>query len=147
MEIPFNRSKIRKFLIRMRHLFHSLKFEVKNSTEEFGFKSIKLSDGEKAMIGYCHINMFPACCGIAILNNVYISQNYRDLGFARALVVKAIKVAKDADYTILKATVNDKTPEMHHILETEGFVKIYEFVNKKTNNVVTEYQLTLNNNQ
>ena len=105
---------------------------------------ITMSKGND-LIGACSLDDFPGCCGITILTGVRIFQDNRDKGYGTRLVQKAIKIAKEREFSLLVATTNQYTPNMQHILKKHGFEELdMTFKNKKTNNTIYQFQLVLN---
>lgn len=106
--------------------------------------SIKISIlKNNVSIGQGYIQQYPGCCGICIMYNVSIMESFQGEGLGKRLVKNIIETARIQNYTILKATVNQYSPNMHHILKLNGFAKVTEFTNRKTSNLVSEYQLNL----
>lgn len=97
----------------------------------------------KTIIGVAYIVQFPGCCGIGVLTAVRIFEGFMDIGYGQMLTSKCIETAIQNNYTILQATTNQNSPAMDHILLKNGFTVISEFVNKKTENNITQYQLSL----
>lgn len=82
---------------------------------------------------------FPGCCGISILTDVQTSHSHRNKGLAKIIVDEALNNPLIFKTSCVVATVNNHTPEMHHILRSAGFNAINKFNNSKTSNDVTVY--------
>lgn len=91
------------------------------------------------VIGWCWASQYDGCCGICILYGLKILKEYENKGYGQKLFAYVLRFLQDHNYTVIKLTTNHLTPNMHHIAKKFGFQKSLEFVNKKTDNTVTEY--------
>jgi predicted GNAT family acetyltransferase len=97
----------------------------------------------------------PTCCGILISSDSFIKDNFRNQGFGTRYMELKIEIAKEFNYSIMSCSViNGKlignkyvkpaTFEYEEkILNKFKWKKVNVFVNKRTQNEISEYVLQL----
>jgi hypothetical protein len=84
----------------------------------------------------------PGCCGIAISTGAYTQEAFRQRGIGTALNKFRMALAKAQGYTVLLCTaIDDGITEK--ILAKNGWHKGLSFKNRRTNNPITLYSVSL----
>lgn len=86
------------------------------------------------------IKAMPGQCGIAVLYNLNVDINYRKKGIGKILLNKALKIAKEQDYTSCLVSIKKSNELMTKMLEEEKFNLLYQFRNNRTKNAVLIWQ-------
>lgn len=103
-----------------------------------------LDKSKKNKIGRVSLKQLDGCCGVALMYNLHIYDDFKSLGFGKKAVEIIIKYAKQADYSTLICTdVANNTP-MIKLLKDLNFNHVYNFTNTKTGNSVNLSVLDLN---
>ncbi len=89
---------------------------------------------------YFNIQEFPGCCGIAVVCDTESTTNFHYGCFPIFLKIW-MKQAYNLDYRQLMLA--DTNPAIWAAAEQVGFSKTSEFINKKTNNRICSYTITL----
>lgn len=88
------------------------------------------------------IREMPGCCGIAISTGAFTQEAFRQRGIGTALNKFRMALAKAQGYTMLVCTaIDDGITEK--ILAKNGWQKNLSFKNRRTNNPITLYSVSL----
>ena len=82
------------------------------------------------------LSQLPGCCGVVVSHNSYIARDLRGYGLGDYFHKERLKSAKAQGYSCIMATTVSTNLAEIHILEKNGWKKVHEFVNKRTNNTV-----------
>lgn len=93
-----------------------------------------LKNGKKE-IGEFKLIQLPGCCGVCVLFNVEVRYSEQNKGIGKILFKKAVEIAREMKYTTLICTTVDDCVSTK-IVKKQEWTKIYDFINKKTENKV-----------
>ena len=94
-------------------------------------------------ISHFKLVQFPGCCGICVSTGAMVVENYKNKGIGTLLNKFRQDVARHQGYTILMCTDLDNNVPQKKILDHQGFQHIYQFINKRTNNLLNVSLLKL----
>lgn len=83
-----------------------------------------------------YMSQLPGCCGVSVMHNLIVKENYRDLGVEEYFQKERETLCKDSGYSVIMATMVETDPKQLLMYLGRGFKKIYSFVNKRTNHLV-----------
>ncbi len=90
-----------------------------------------------------YLSQLSGCCGVLVSHHMEISRSYQGRKLGTLLQLVKERIAKEAGYTVLLATVRKDNPAENHILEKTGWNKILTFTNKRTSNEIFMWSKTL----
>jgi len=78
----------------------------------------------------------PGCCGVCVPSGAWTSAKYRKKGINTLLNKFRIELARHMGYTILLCTDTNANVPSKKTLAKNGWKDIYQFKNKRSNNIV-----------
>lgn len=111
---------------------HRFNFKITKTT---GARFVVKNDDE--YIGNFYLSGFPGCCGICISTGAFVEEIYRGTGIGTALNKFKIAIAKKLGYSVIVCTCIDGPTK--RIMKKNGWVKVLDFQNKRTYNIVDMY--------
>lgn len=85
----------------------------------------------------------PGCCGIAVSYYSEVHAYWREKGLGRFLLAVRMGACRRAGYGYMLASVLADNPVEIGLLAAAGWIKIGEFRNPKTNNIVLVFGVNL----
>lgn len=82
------------------------------------------------------LSQMPGCCGLVVSNHAFISSQYRGYGFGEYFHKERLKLMYDLGYSCGMATSTENNAQENRILEKNGWKKVHQFKNRRTNNTV-----------
>ena len=85
----------------------------------------------------------PGCCGVLVSYHSEVLEKYRKQGLGTALLQVRMMAARASRYGCLMATVDKTNTAETEILIKTGWIKMKEFRNPRTSNVIEVYSTNL----
>jgi len=101
-----------------------------------------LQDSSNRVAYFC-LAEFPGCCGMAVSFCASVNSSYRNKGLGRLLNLLRQQIAYDNRFTVMVCTDVVTNEPQQKILTGNGWEKILEFKNRKTNNQVAMHKIDL----
>lgn len=97
---------------------------------------VRLRDNAHSRIASFRLTRMPGCCGVCISTENHIEPNYRGRKLNNLLNEFRMAVARELGYTIMLCSdVSTNTPQKKTLIKN-GWKDIYQFKNKRTNNII-----------
>ena len=89
------------------------------------------------------IQELPGCCGVAVSFYSEVDPTYREQGIGELLLKVRMSAMRNQKYgSAICTTVNSNEIEKK-MLRNAGWIKLYEFRNPKTNNIIETFSVNL----
>lgn len=106
-----------------------------NNTDENDFEIWLYSD-EDEQIASINLTPFPGCCGICVINNIWVSSDYNNKRYA-SLITRIAELYAALEYTVAIGTIaGGNRKKMVSMLTKYGWTTDNEFKNRNTGNKV-----------
>jgi hypothetical protein len=102
-----------------------------------------IDQGHARSLTNFYLEQLPGCCGIVVSNGVNIYPEYRRKGLGATLNALRISIAKVQGYGMMLCTDVDTNEAQKKILSKNGWKKVDEFINPKTQNRVNIHTIEL----
>lgn len=100
------------------------------------YNSYKIVDDKDNIITSFKLGQLHGCCGVCVSFNTDVSEKFRKKGINKIGNKLRQEIARVCGYTVLLCTDVESNVPQRKTLETEGWQKLFTFVNSRTNNQV-----------
>lgn len=94
-------------------------------------------------VAFFQLSGMPGCCGVCVSHGASVYSQYRNKGLGTLLQLLRMDIARVNGYTVMLCTDRADNTYQNKILSKNGWPKIYDFTNKRTDNLINIHAINL----